>query len=345
MNIRTPFQNFYMNSIPKKKILLIGGLVYDFDNKSLITNLLDRCTPIGLISNGICVVKNKIYIITANSNAQVNGILEYNVQNDTLINLNSTLFTQNYSSWSSFPAILNDELFLVVKEMVFYGEATGQLRKFIFETNEWSELLCPEIPINSLCYLNGAYWLASSQGNARKCTTHPSTTTWESISTPNPNSSSVGYATPLYTSQGRLYLSCPAPSHTSKSAYLYELVENEFQVVLSWANNGSDPVSFSCLSQEEDFSVFQGCFGSSFPYTENRLYVSLNTEDELIQKNAPDNNYVCSCIRCEDEILVLTATDSTNLNLYKTQDFNTYEPILSNITSNALASKLQLLYL
>lgn len=74
------------------------------------------------------------------------------------------------------------------------------------------------------------------------------------------------------------------------------------------------------------------------------LYVSLNTEDELIQKNAPDNNYVCSCIRCEDEILVLTATNSTNLNLYRTKDFNSYELILSNITSNALGSKLQLVY-
>lgn len=69
------------------------------------------------------------------------------------------------------------------------------------------------------------------------------------------------------------------------------------------------------------------------------------SEDELIQKNAPDNNYVCSCIRCEDEILVLTATNSTNLNLYRTKDFNSYELILSNITSNALGSKLQLVYL
>ena len=343
MNIRTPFQNFYMNSIPKKKFLLVGGLLYDFDNKTLITNLLDRCTPIGLTQNGICIVKNKIYIITANSNSQINGIIEYDIQKDALINLNSTLFSQSYSSWSSFPAILNDELFLVIKEMAFYGEATGQLRKFIFETNEWSELLCPELPINSLCYLNGVYWLGSSQGNARKCTTYPSTTSWDSISTPNPNNSSSG--TLLYTAQGELYLACSAPSHTSKSAYLYKLVGNQFQIVLSWANNGSDPVSFSCLSQGENFSAFQGCFGFSFPYTELRLYVSLNNEDELTQKNAPNHEYVCSCIRCDDDILVLTATDSTNLNLYRTKDFSSYELILNNISSNALGSQLRLIYL
>lgn len=339
------FSQKLLSTTLKRKILLIGSLVYDFDNKSLITNLLDRCTPIGLLKNGICALKNKVYIITANSNSQINGISEYDPQKDTLINLNSTVFTPELSSWNSFPVVLNDELFLVIKEMAFYREANAQLRKFIFETNEWSELLCPEIPINSLCYLNGTYWLASSQGNARKCTTYPSTTAWEAISTPNPNSSSVGYATPLYTSQGRLYLSCPAPSQSFKSAYLYELVENEFHLILSWVNNGNNPISFSCLSQEENFSVFQGCFGSSFPYTENRLYVSLNSDDELIQKNAPGNNYVCSCIRCEDEILVLTATDSTNLNLYRTKDFNSYELILSNITSNALGSKLQLVYL
>lgn len=332
MNIRTPFQTFCMNkSGNKRNILLIGALVYDFDTKTLITNLKDRCSPLGLFCAAVYVVKNRICIITVNSDSRINGVVEYDVNNDQIITLNSDIIPVDYATFSSSGVVANDELFLLAAPFVVYGTTNYQLRKFSFETNTWSDLLCDEIPISSLCYAKGTYWMTNEQGHAKKSITSPSKTSWVNFSTPNPNYD-TSHMTPFSTAQDELYLSCNAVSSSFDSAYFYKMVGDEFKLLYSWINNGgNDPIGFTCVSKNQDFSVIEGYWGG-FPYDALRLYVSLEKDSDLIQKTPPNNEFITSSIRFNNEILVLTAPDYGVVNLYKTKDFAIYEPILTNIT-------------